>query len=120
MSTRSSLGCSPKEGSRHPVLAWETSFLGGVGGQDCCLGSKEPGEASGFTLTESHNVNKLPEASYLRWGLQTPGSWEGTTHQGNSPSGEVAAQGVVLIVDFLAQRWGTEVAPVGSSHQSVH
>lgn len=33
---------------------------------------------------------------------------------------EVAAQGIALIVDFLAQRWGAEVAPVGSSHPSVH
>ena len=34
-------------------------------------------------------------------------------------SWEVAAQGVALFVDFLAQRWGTEVAHVGSSHSSV-
>ena len=85
LSTRPSLGPSPREGSRHAGLAWETSFLGG---QDCCLGSKEPAEASAFTLTESHSVNKLPAAPYRRFALQMPGSWEGTTHRGKSLSGK--------------------------------
>lgn len=106
MSSRPSL--SSKENSGHPHCL-------GLGEmfpckQGPCLGSQEPGEASAFTATESHNVNKLPEASYLSWVLQMAGPRAGRAHRRKPPSfcgrnfWEVVAQGVAPFLDFLAQR----------------
>lgn len=74
---------SPKENRGHPhYLGLGEKF---PWGQDPCLGSQEPGEASAFTVTKSHDVNKLLEDSYLRWGLQMAGPWVGRAHQGMIP-----------------------------------
>lgn len=61
-STRPSLGRSPEGGSRHPVSAWETSFLGGGVGARLLPGLQGARRGLGFHANRDSQCKQTPRS----------------------------------------------------------